>query len=186
MTPKKTRAGSKKTTRGTSHDEEWVPSISNEATLNSFVVHDVLLDRATGGWRPAASEPFPMPHTDKLVVFEDYFFCGFGVFVHPFPCGLIDYYGINLCNQSPNSILHVSIFINLCESYLGILRHFDLFFHFFYLKIKGGSGSRVVSDAYLQLWDGMMSEYIAVPFNTNVKAGETIFAVRCGLGPSKQ
>jgi hypothetical protein len=79
-----------------------------------------------------------MPHTDKLVVFEDYFFCGFGVLVYPFPRGLIDYYGISLCNLSPNSILHVSIFINLCESYLGILCHFDLFRHFFCLKIKGG------------------------------------------------
>jgi hypothetical protein len=49
MAPKKARAGSKKATHETSHNEEWVPSISNEATLNSFVVHGVLPDRATDG-----------------------------------------------------------------------------------------------------------------------------------------
>jgi hypothetical protein len=138
MAPKKTCASSKKAARGTNRDKELVPSISSEATLNSLVVHGALTDRATGGWRPAAGEPFPTPHTNQLVVFEDYFFHGFGIPVHPFLCGLIDYYGINLCNLSLNSILHVSMFINLCESYLGILPHFNLFCHFFYLKINGG------------------------------------------------
>jgi hypothetical protein len=138
MVPKKTHASSKKAAHGTNHDEELVPSISSEVTLNSLVVHGVLTDRATGGWHLAAGEPFPTPHTDELVVFEDYFFHGFGVPVHPFLRSLIDYYGISLCNLSLNSILHVSMFINLCESYLGILSHFNLFCHFFCLKIKGG------------------------------------------------
>jgi hypothetical protein len=65
--------------------------------------------------------------------------------------------------------LHIAIFIHLCESYLGILPHFDLFRHFFCLKVKGGTGSRVVGDAYLQLRDGMMSHYISVLLKTNVK-----------------
>jgi hypothetical protein len=91
-------------------------SISNEGALNSLVVHDVLPDRATVWWRPAASEEFLTPHNNELVVFEDYFFCGFGVPIHPFLRGLIAYYDINLCNLSPNSILHAAIFVNLYES----------------------------------------------------------------------
>ena len=94
------------------------------------------------GWRPTVGENFPTPHFDELVVFEDYFICGFGVPIHPFLRGLIDHYGISLCNLSPNSILHVAIFINLCEAYLGILPHFDLFRHFFYLKMRGGVDPR--------------------------------------------
>ena len=89
---------------------------------------------------------------------EDYFFHGFGVPIQPFLRGLIVCYGISLCNLNSNSILHVSIFINLYESYLGMLPHFDLFRHFFCLKIKGGSGSKVVGVAYLQLRDGIMSK----------------------------
>jgi len=144
MAPKRNRGGSKKAARETSRDEEWVRSTSSEAVLNNLVVHGILLDMATAGWRLAASEDFPTPHTNKLVVFKDYFFRGFGVPIHPFLRGLIAYYGIGLCNLSPNSIMHVAIFINLCESYLGILPHFDLFCHFFCLKVKGGPGSRVV------------------------------------------
>lgn len=136
-------------TRGTSHDEEWVPSTSSEESLNNLVVHDVLPDRATGGWHPVAGEEFPTPHTNELIVFEDYFFPSFSVPIHPFLHGLIAYYGIILCNLSPNSTLHVSIFINLYETYLGILPHFDLFYHFFCLKVKAGTSSRVVGGAYL-------------------------------------
>ena len=82
-------------------------------------------------------------------MFEDYFFLGFGVPIHPFLYGLIDYYGISLCNLSLNSILQISILINLCESYLGILPYFDMLRHFFCLRIKGGSGPKVVGGAYL-------------------------------------
>ena len=160
MAPKRGRGGSKKVEHEINHDEEWVRSISDEATLNILVVYGVLLDRAMAGWRPAAGEDCPTPRTDELVMFEDYFFHGFGIPVHPFLHNLIAYYSIRLCNLSPNSILHVAIFINLCESYMGILPHFDLFRHFFCLKIRGGS--RVVGSAYLQLRDRMASQYIAV------------------------
>ena len=113
-------------------------SVSNEVALNQLVVDGVLLDRVTTGWRPAHVESFSTPCGDELVVFEDYFYRGFGVSIHPFLRGLIDYYKISLCNLGSNSILHVSIFIHFCEAYLGILLHFDLFRHFFCLKARGG------------------------------------------------
>ena len=118
--------------------EEWVEFVSNEAALNQLVVDGVLPDRVMTGRRPAHGENFPTPRGDELVVFEDYFYRGFGVPIHPFLCGWIGYYGINLCNLSPNSILHVSIFIHFYEAYLGILPHFDLFRHFFCLKTREG------------------------------------------------
>ena len=112
-------------------------SVNNEAALNQLVVHDILPDRVMGGWHLAHDESFPTPHGDELVVFEDYFYHGFGVRIHPFLRGLIDYYGISLCNLSSNSILHVFVFIHFCEAYLGIQLHFDLFRHFFCLKARG-------------------------------------------------
>lgn len=97
MALKRNRRGSKKVSK-VSCDEEWVRSTSSEAALNSLVVHGILPDRATAGWRLAAVEDFLTPHTNELVVFEDYFFCGFGVPIHPFLHGLIAYYNISLCN----------------------------------------------------------------------------------------
>ena len=80
--------------------------VSDERALNNLVVLRILPNRATTGWRPVVGENFPTPHSDELVVFEDYFIRGFDVPIHPFLHGLIDHYGINICNLSPNSILH--------------------------------------------------------------------------------
>ena len=76
---------------------------------------------------------------------------------------------ISMCNLHPNTILHISIFIHFYETFLGVLPHFNLFRHLFWLKKKGGGGSKVVGGVYLQLRDGMASEYINVPLNTSLK-----------------
>ena len=137
MAPKRSHGGSSRGSRELNRVEEWVVSISNEAVLNRLVEDGVLPDRVMMRWHPARGESFPTPRGDKLVVFEDYFYRRFGIPIHPFLHGLIDYYKISLCNLSPNSILHVSVFIHFCEAYLGILSHFNLFRHFFCLKARG-------------------------------------------------
>ena len=147
MNPKK--ASPKKAGAGASHDEEWVLSRTGEAELDRLVEAGVLLDRVTAGWRLASGEPFLTPHTDEAVVFEDYFWRGLGFPVHPFLRDVLEFWAISLCNLHPNTILHVSVFIHFCEAYLGILPHFNLFRHLFWLKKKGGSGSKVVGDIYL-------------------------------------
>ena len=137
MAPKRNRSSSRRASREVNYAEEWVQSISDERALNNLVVLRILPDRAAAGWHPAVGENFLTPHSDELVVFEDYFIGGFSVLIHPFLHRLIDHYGISLCNLGPNSILHVAIFINLCEAYLGILPHFDVFRHVFCLKMRG-------------------------------------------------
>ena len=44
-----------------------------ETELNEMVAAGVLPKRVTAGWRSTDGEPYPMPHTDEVVVFEDYF-----------------------------------------------------------------------------------------------------------------
>ena len=84
MAPKRGGGNPKKATAGASRDKEWVQSLMGETELNEMVEAGVLPDRVTTGWCPADGEPYPMPHNDKLVVFEDYFWRGLGLPVHPF------------------------------------------------------------------------------------------------------
>ena len=65
--------------------------------------------------------------------------------------------------------MHISILIHFCEVFLGILPHFNLFRHLFWLKKRGGGGSKVVGGVYLQLCDRMAGEYLTVPLNTSLK-----------------
>ena len=71
MNPK--NVSPKKTSAEARRDEEWMPSRTREAELNRLVEASILPDRVTARWWPALGEPFPMPHTDEVVVFEDYF-----------------------------------------------------------------------------------------------------------------
>jgi len=73
MAPKRGGGNVKKAATGMSRDKERVPSLMGEMELNEMVEAGVLPDRVTAGWRPTDGEPYPMPHTDELVVFEDYF-----------------------------------------------------------------------------------------------------------------
>ena len=149
MVPKKGAVKPRKAVAGASRDEERVPSKMGEAELNKMVAAGVLPDRITAGWRLASGEPFPMPNIDEAVVFEDYFWRGLGFPVHPFLRDLLEFWSISLCNLHPNTILHILIFIHFCETFLGVLPHFNLFRHLFWLKKKGGGGSKVVGGVYL-------------------------------------
>lgn len=88
--------------------------------------------------------------------------------MHPFLRRLLEYWGVSLCHLHPNSILAIAIFINFCESYLGIYPHIHLF-RYFYLKKKGGGGSKITGGVYLNLRDGMKAEYLNLPFGTSIK-----------------
>ena len=79
-----------------SRDEEWVPSRMGKAEINRLVEAGVLSDRVTAGWWPASGEPFPMPHTDEVVVFEDYFWRGLGFPVHPFLRDLLEFWALSI------------------------------------------------------------------------------------------
>ena len=149
MVPKRGGGNAKKAATGASHDNEWVHSLMGKMELNEMVEASILPNRVTAGWHPADGEPYPMPHTDELVVFENYFWHGLGLSVHPFLWDLLEYWGVSLCNLHPNTILHIYEFIHFCEAYLGILPDFNLSRHLFWLKKKGGGGSKVVGGVYL-------------------------------------
>jgi hypothetical protein len=134
---------------------EWNKSMSTEDTLSKLVTAGVMAEAAIGGWRTSDGENYPDPHPGEIVVFEDFYWCGFGNPCHPFLQKLCDYYRVSICNLHLNSVLAVSVFITLCESYIGIQPHFNLWRHFYCLKKKGGAGgSKVAKGGYLNLRDG--------------------------------
>jgi len=79
-----------------------------------MVFEGVLHNQVTAEWRPAIGEP--TPDTSELIVFVAYFVRRFRIPAHPFLRKLLGYYDISLCHLHSNSILHISLFINLCEA----------------------------------------------------------------------
>jgi len=129
----------------------------------------LLHNQELGGWRAPEGKSYLDPRAGEIVVFEDFFKRGFGVPIHPFLQGLLLYYEIGICNLHPNSILLISTFIHLCEAYVRIEPHFDLFRYLFCLRKKRAvGGSKIAGGVYLNLHDRMKTRYLSCPWNTSL------------------
>jgi hypothetical protein len=60
---------------------------------------------------------------------------------HRFLHSLLQFYGLELHHLTPSGILHIAAFVTLCEAFMGIEPHLDLWNYFFRARL------RQVSDA---------------------------------------
>ncbi|KAK1621397.1 hypothetical protein QYE76_026914 [Lolium multiflorum] len=79
-------------------------------------------------------ESFPTPRIGYRVTFIDHLIHGLSTPIHEFLRGLLFVYGLQLHQLTPNSILHISIFITLCECFLGTDPNRGLWKCIFYLR----------------------------------------------------
>jgi len=79
------------------------------------------------GWGVTArSEVEPRPKENEVVSFVPFLLLGFGLPAHPLLRWLLYYYGLRLHDLTLEGILHLSIFIMMCEGFLVIPVHYDL------------------------------------------------------------
>ncbi|KAK1630928.1 hypothetical protein QYE76_005243 [Lolium multiflorum] len=71
------------------------------------------------------------------VSFVDHLIRGLSAPIHPFLRGLLFVYGLQLHHLTPNSVLHISIFITLCEAFLGVQPNWALWKRIFFCRRNG-------------------------------------------------
>ncbi|KAK1666759.1 hypothetical protein QYE76_054918 [Lolium multiflorum] len=79
-------------------------------------------------------ESFPIPGIGYRVTFIDHLIRGLSTPIHEFLRGLLFVYGLQLHQLTPNSILHISIFITLCECFLGTHPNWALWKRIFLIR----------------------------------------------------
>ena len=93
---------------------------------------------------------------------------GIGVSLFFFFYGLLRYYRIQLHHLTPNSLVHISIFVHLFEAFLGIEPHFELFRFLFHLIPQPDSYVLdVVGSAGLQL--RQRKDRVYIPYSLSSK-----------------
>jgi hypothetical protein len=109
----------------------------------------------------------PSPPLGYVVSFVSFHEWGFEVPASHFMRAILHVYGVELHNLSPNSISQAAIFAAVCEGYLGIDPHWDLWTHFFSAELFASpTGERRVRAAVraggciLQLRQARASQYI--------------------------
>ena len=73
----------------------------------------------------------PMPKEIEVASFVPFHLLGFGLPAHPLLRWLLYYYGLHLHDLTLEGILHPTVFIMLCEGFLGIPTHYDLWWFLF-------------------------------------------------------
>jgi hypothetical protein len=63
---------------------------------------------------------------------------GFGVPSHQFLYSLLQFYNLELHHSTPWGILYIAAFMTLCEAYMGIEPHLDLWNYFFRARLRQG------------------------------------------------
>ncbi|KAK1608115.1 hypothetical protein QYE76_031788 [Lolium multiflorum] len=84
-----------------------------------------------------SEESYPAPPIGYRVSFVDHLIRGLSAPIHEFLRGLLFVYGLQLHHLTPNSILHIAIFITLCESFLGVHPNWALWKRIFLLRRNG-------------------------------------------------
>jgi hypothetical protein len=109
----------------------------------------LLPEQRLDGWEAPREHRVPALRSGQIVLFVPFIEHGLCLPACPFLHGFLHYYDIKLNHLNPISILHLSIFIHLCETFLGIPPSITLFRYFFKLKphanavnpsVLGGAG----------------------------------------------
>ena len=96
--------------------------------------HGILPEKQISGWQCCYGEEFPSEDTNQTVMFKSFYEKGFALPAGAFFRRLLHLYGLEVTHLKPNSIAQIAIFIHLCEGYLGIAPHFNLWRALYRLK----------------------------------------------------
>jgi hypothetical protein len=121
-----------------SRRDPWPFSMVTASDLEDLVGEGLLRplsDERRPEWIPPVSGAAPSPPPGYIVSFVSFHERGFGVPASRFMRAILHHYGVELHNLSPNSISQTAIFVAVCEGYLGIAPHWDLWTHLFFVEL---------------------------------------------------
>jgi len=87
---------------------------------------------------------------------------------------LLNYYNVELQHHTPNGIQHIAAFIALCEGFLWISPHFDLWRYFFTVTLLKKREKRqelhaLMGCAGIQLRNNQVNKYMSMRLSTSNK-----------------
>ena len=104
---------------GSSLQGRWMPSSVTEEDIKKLREARYLTAEVSHRL-PARGQVVPTPEPNENVVFISHFLRGLGLTLDPFVRGLMFYYGLDFHDLAPDSLLHISSFIVICEAFLCI------------------------------------------------------------------
>ena len=105
--------------------------------MEGLVHHGLLRVRTSAEeWLLSGDEGSPSPPGGYMVSFAHFHERELATPAYKFLQGLLHFYKIELQHFNPNKIQYMTTFVVLCEGFLGISPHFDLWRHFFAVTLQ--------------------------------------------------
>ena len=115
--------------------DDWRPSSMTERRLLELEREGLLRPRTSSSrpeWiAPAADHREPRPPKGYVVSFAKFHRHGLGAPPSRFMRALCHHYGVELQHFSPNAITAVAVFAAVCEGYLRMMPHWELWLHLY-------------------------------------------------------
>ncbi|RLN28010.1 orf3 [Panicum miliaceum] len=148
---------------------DWTPSKCSNADLIGLYNAGVPQSNDLVQWHLAKGHSFPQENVDEIVSSYHFYERGLALPATNFFRGMLYHYGLELHHLTPNGIVHVAIFIYLCEAFLGIEPYWDLFRYVFRIKLQPKHNAPlVVGGAGIQLKKNLGDKYIEYEFSSNI------------------
>ena len=150
-------------------DDAWYPCNTTRVALDARVKSGLLrpiTDEGAPEWIvPPANDREPNPPTGYVVCFQSFLEWGFGMPAGRLIRAILHYYVVELHNLNPNSVMQAAVFAMVCEGFLGVPPHWNLWLHLFKVEMssrnEGGEKRPLrVSGCTLQLHQSHTHLYI--------------------------
>ena len=96
----------------------WPAPTTTEDQLHELVSDGLIQSKDIAEWRVPSKHWVPAPGPSEIVLFVSFIRAGLclpaSAFLHQF----LGYFGVNLNHLTPNVVLHLSVFVHLCEAFL--------------------------------------------------------------------
>ena len=147
----------------------WLQSCVTEEHLVELVEGGFLPTKADCAWRAPGNEQEPAPQGDERVILVSHLLRGMTIPPSAFFSAVLEYYGLQLHNIAPNSILVLAGFQALFEGYLGIAPTVDHFKHCFLCRRQTIASGDLAMCASITFNCRQGDWYPKIPYNDSVK-----------------
>ena len=112
----------------------WPALTMTEDQLCELVSDCLIQAKEIAEWKAPGQHRVPTLGPSEIVLFVSFIRAGLCLPASTFLHRFLSYFGISLNHLTPNVVLHLSVFVHLCETFLGIPPSLSLFRYFFRLK----------------------------------------------------
>jgi hypothetical protein len=112
----------------------WPVPTTMEDQLRELVSDSLIQQKDFADWKVPSEHWVPTPNPGEIIMFISFVQTSLCLPASTFLHGFLHYFDISLNHLTPNVVLHLSVFVHLCEAFLSIVPSISLFHYFFHLK----------------------------------------------------